>query len=173
LRLARPERADWLAYTYFGHPLCEPYAVEDAEGFTLFEPMGMGADEQFVAGREYLFRASFRGELPPWYDGRRRMRTTRLRGDGVRALVAPLHGGDPMTYDLIGASGSDGGPDDDFYVPVVLAMPNDAGTYKWFVQFTRGRDELRSSIIALDVVADQSVHEVPIAQGVADIMVTG
>jgi hypothetical protein len=78
-----------------------------------------------------------------------------------------------MTYDLIGASGSDGGPDDDFYVPVVLAMPNDAGTYKWFVQFTRGRDELRSSIIALDVVADQSVHEVPIAQGVADIVVTG
>jgi O-acetyl-ADP-ribose deacetylase (regulator of RNase III) len=156
LRLAHPERADWLAYTYFGHPSCEPYLVEDAEGFTLFEPIGMTADQQFVAGREYLFRASFRGELPAWYNGRRHIRTTRLRGEGVRVLVAPLHGGDPETYELIAASGVDGDADDDYYRPVVLVMPKDPGTYKWFVQFTRGTDELRSSVIDLDVVHDET-----------------
>jgi O-acetyl-ADP-ribose deacetylase (regulator of RNase III) len=158
LRTAYPDRADWLAYTYFGHPACEPYPVEDAEGFTLFEPMGLTPDEPFVAGRDYPFRASFRGELPAWYNGRRHVRTTRLRGDDVQVLVAPLHGGDPVTLGLIGASG-DTESDDDFWRQVILSMPNDAGTYKWFVQFTRGDRELRSSIITLDVVANDAVSE--------------
>jgi hypothetical protein len=120
----------------------------------------MTRDQPFIAGREYLFRASFRGELPAWYNGRRHLRTTRLRGDGVRVLVAPLHGGDPATYELIAASGTDGGPDDDdYYMPVVLSMPNDAGTYKWFVQFTRGNEELRSTVITLDVAASETGEE--------------
>jgi hypothetical protein len=159
LRVARPDRADWLAYTYFGHPSCEPYPVEDAEGFTLFEPMGLAADEPFVTGRDYLFRASFRGELPAWYNGRRHLRTARLRGDDVQVLVAPLHGGDPMTYGLVSASGADTESDDDYYRPVILSMPNEAGTYKWFVQFTRGDRELRSSVITLDVVEDDATRE--------------
>ena len=159
LRIAYPDRADWLAYTYFGHPACEPYPVEDAEGFTLFEPMSLAAGEPFVAGRGYVFRASFRGELPAWYNGRRHRRTTRLRGDDVQVLVAPLHGGEPMTYGLIGVSGDDAESDDDYSRPVVLSMPNEAGTYKWFVQFTRGDRELRSTIITLDVVGAEGASE--------------
>ena len=164
LRLAYPDRADWLAYTYFGHPWCEPYPVETAEGFTLFEPMGLTADQPFVAGRDYLFRASFRGELPAWYNGRRHMRTTRLRGEGVTVLVAPLHGGDPTSYELIAASGADAGPDDDVYTPVILSMPKEAGTHKWFVQFTRGGNELRSSVITVDVVDDAAALEMRLAE---------
>ena len=158
LRAAQPDRADWLAYTYFGHPSCEPYPVEDAEGFTLFEPVDLAPDEPFVAGHDYRFRASFRGELPAWYNGRRHMRTTRLRGDDVQVLIAPLHGGDPMTYGLIGVSG-EAESDDDYYSPVTLSMPNEAGTYKWFVQFTRGERELRSTVITIDVIADESTPE--------------
>jgi hypothetical protein len=169
-RLAYPDRADWLAYTYLGHPWCEPYPVETAEGFTLFEPMGMIVDQPFVAGREYLFRASFRGELPSWYNGRRHMRTSHLRGDGVRVLVAPLHGGDPVSHDLIAAGGADVGPDDDVYAPVILSMPREGGTYKWFVQFTRGEQELRSSVITLDVVDDEAAFTLRLAEQAREVV---
>jgi len=167
LHAAHPDRADWLAYSYFGHPSCEPYPVEDAEGFTLFEPMGLAADEPFIAGRDYVFRASFRGELPAWYNGRRHMRTARLRGEDVHVLVAPLDGGNPMTFELVGVSGTDADSDDDYYRPVVLSMPNEAGTYKWFVQFTRGDRELRSSVITLEVVAADAEREARSAHDLA------
>ncbi|MEP6831892.1 MAG: macro domain-containing protein [Gemmatimonas sp.] len=152
LRLARPDRADWLAYTYFGHPECEPYPVETAEGFTLFEPIGNVPNEQFVAGETYDFRASFRGELPSWYTGRRRARTSRIRGEGVSVLVAPLSGDQPQKFDLLPAS--DATEDDDFYRIVKLTIPDDLEPFKVFVQFTRGQDVLRQTVITLDVTHD-------------------
>ena len=63
-----------------------------------------------------------------------------------------------MTYGLIGVSG-EAESDDDYYSPGTLSMPNEAGTYKWFVQFTRGERELRSTVITLDVIADESTPE--------------
>ena len=155
VRAAHPDRADWLAYTYFGHPACEPYPVETAEAFAMFEPLGVAAGESFVAGRTYTFRASYRSELPAWYRGRRRARTQRVDGDGVQVLVAPVSGGEPATYDLVPASGDARGTADDYYAIVTLTMPNGPSRYKVFVQFTRGEDELRSTVMALPVVRDE------------------
>ncbi len=117
----------------------------------MFEPIGVAAGESFETGRAYDFRASFRGELPSWYGGRRRRRTTSLRGEGVRVIVTPLHAAEPETYDLVPASGNDAGHDDDFYCIVPLTMPDQPSRLKLFVQFARDEQELRSTVITLDV----------------------
>ena len=150
VRAAYPDRSDWLAYAYFGHPQCAPYEVEPADGFTLFEPLGMTGDETFEAGRTYRFRASYRGELPAWYGGRRRVRHAPLDGTGVSVLVAPLMGGSPMSFDLrpVHADSREG---DDYQRIVELTMPDEETEMPVLVQFTRDTRELQSSIVRLDV----------------------
>jgi O-acetyl-ADP-ribose deacetylase (regulator of RNase III) len=148
VRAAHPARADWLAYSHFGHPAGAPYPVEEAEGFAMFEPIGMEDDEGFVAGRTYAFRASFRSEPPAWFGGRRRRRVAKFDGEGTRVVVDAAFERAARTFDLVSA----GGVADDYYCTFEMTMPQTPGANDVFVQFARAGEVLRSMYITFDVL---------------------
>ena len=151
VRALHPDRADWLAYAHFGHPSGAPYPVEEAEGFAMLEPIGMDEDEQFVEGKTYAFRASFRSEPPAWFGGRRRLRVAKFDGEGTRVVVDAAFERAARAYDLVGASGASA---DDYYCIFEMTMPQAPGANEVFVQFTRADEVLRSMYLTLDVVDD-------------------
>lgn len=70
VRAASPQSADWLAYTCYGHPDCEPYQVVRAEAFALLEVLGHPDDQPLAPGEEYTLRAAYRALAPENYQGR-------------------------------------------------------------------------------------------------------
>jgi hypothetical protein len=152
VRLAFPHRADWLAYAYFGHPACRPYAVRPAQGFTLFEALDNADEKPFLAGRTYRFRASYRAEAPVWFGGRLRAQQAPLQGEDVSVLVVPLvEGAAPQTCPLAQVPGGE-----DYQVVVTLTMPPEETTLPVMVRFQKGRQELRTLFLNLDVVVEGS-----------------
>jgi hypothetical protein len=152
VRLTFPHRADWLAYAYFGHPACRPYVVRPAQGFTLFEALDHAEEEPFMAGRPYRFRASYRAEAPVWFGGRLRAQQAPLEGGDVSVLVVPLtEGAAPQTCPLKPVPGGE-----DYQQVVTLTMPPAEATLPVMVRFQKGRQELRTLFLNLDVVAGGS-----------------
>jgi O-acetyl-ADP-ribose deacetylase (regulator of RNase III) len=146
VRAAFPHRPDWLAYTYFGHPQCEPYPVRPAQGFTLFEAIDQPDDVPFLAGGTYHFRASYRTEAPAWYNGRLRTQEGPLQSDDVSVVVMPLSGVMPETYKLNPVPQSD-----DLQCTVSLTMPDTKTNLPVMVRFQKGSEELRTITLNLQV----------------------
>jgi O-acetyl-ADP-ribose deacetylase (regulator of RNase III) len=146
VRAAFPHRPDWLAYTYFGHPQCEPYPVRPAQGFTLFEAIDQPDDVPFLAGGTYHFRASYRSEAPAWYNGRLRTQEGPLQSDDVSVVVMPLSGVMPKTYKLNPVPQSD-----DLQCTVPLTMPDTKTNLPVMVRFQKGSEELRTITLNLQV----------------------
>jgi hypothetical protein len=146
LRQAVPHRADWLAFAHFGHPLCRPYLVRPARGFTLFEALDHPDDQPFRAGQAYRFRASYRAEAPVWFDGPLRARPAPADDADVSVLVAPLDGSPPRTYALEPVAGGE-----DRQCVAEIVMPQAEGSLPVLVRFQRGGDELRTLTLTLDV----------------------
>jgi O-acetyl-ADP-ribose deacetylase (regulator of RNase III) len=146
VRAAFPHRPDWLAYTYFGHPQCEPYLVRPAKGFTLFEAIDQPDDLPFLAGSTYRFRASYRKEAPAWYNGRLRVQEGSLQSDDVSIVVMPLSGIMPQTYALTRVPQSD-----DLQCTVPLTMPEKKTTLPVMVRFQEGNEELRTITLNLQI----------------------
>ncbi len=142
-----PHRADWLAYTYFGHPWCQPYLVRPAQGFTLFEVLDHPVDAPFEAGRSYRFRASYRTEAPLWFDGRLRIPQALPQEEDVSVMVAPLTGIEPKIYPLKPVPAGN-----DYQCIVTLTMPQEETTLPVLVQFQRGDEELRRLVLKLGVM---------------------
>jgi hypothetical protein len=148
VRLAFPDRSDWLAYVCFGHPECLPYLVQPGRGFTLFESLNHPENEPFVAGRAYPFRASYRTEAPVWYHGRLRLQPMTLEGGPVTVSVVPLVAGlRPQTHTL------EPDPNRTAYRCLVeLTMPRDTETLPLLVRFRQGGEELETLEVTLDLV---------------------
>lgn len=146
VRLLFPKRADWLAYSYFGHPWCQPYAVQAAQGFTLFEALDHQEGTPFEAGQSYRFRASYRVEAPLWYSGRVRRSQELPSTEDISVLVAPLIGVEPTIYPLQRMSGGE-----DYQCVVTLIMPQEETTLPVLIRFHKGEDELRSLTLKLKV----------------------
>jgi hypothetical protein len=148
LHAAFPQRSDWLAYACFGHPSCKPYPVQPSEGFILFEAINHPAEAPFVAGREYLFRASYRTEAPVWYDGRLQQTQPPEPGaEELSVIVKSLADSRPSVYPLETVSGSN-----DYHQIIPLLMPREETTLPVLVRFQRGQEELRTLTLNLDVV---------------------
>jgi serine/threonine protein kinase len=143
---AFPHRPDWLAYTYFGHPNCEPYFVRQAQGFTLFEAVNHPDDAPFLAGETYQFRASYRTEAPEWYEGRLRVQQQELLNENLSVMVLPLSGILPETYGLQPIRGSN-----DLQCTFPLTMPEKATTMPVMVRFQQHEEELRTVMLQLHV----------------------
>lgn len=146
--------SDWLAYAYYGHPVCQPYVVEPAEGFALFEVLDHPLDQAFQSGATYRFRASYRAQLPTWYNGRLRSLPATLQPFGVEAddlsvLVMPLDGRSPERYTLQPVSGGD-----DYQKVVEVSMPDAETTLPVLVQFTKGGEELQTLTLNFDVTGE-------------------
>ena len=147
LRVAFPHRSDWLAYTYFGHPQCQPYLVRESQGFTFFEAINPPENDNFQAGKSYEFRASYRTEAPVWYTGRLHVREVSPQEE-LSVMVMPMSGSmPPETYPLEPVKNGD-----DYQCIVTLTMPNKAIKLPIIINFQKGEEELRSLILNLKVV---------------------
>jgi hypothetical protein len=69
-RIAFPGRCDWLAYAYFGHPLCDVYPVQTATAFATFGVVDHPDDQLLERGHPYRFRASYGALAPDGFKGR-------------------------------------------------------------------------------------------------------
>jgi hypothetical protein len=86
VRIVLPNSIDWLAYTFVGNPLAQPYIPEDSQGYTALECLN--PDEEFYLDKTYYFRASIRRYPPAWY--RERLVRTEDFPEQARALfLAP------------------------------------------------------------------------------------
>jgi hypothetical protein len=148
VRLAFPDRPDWLAYAHFGHPECGPYFVQPARGFTLFEAIDHRDDEPFIVGRTYCFRASYRATAPVWYHGRLRLAPPTLEGGPVTVSVVPMLPGMPAqsrTLDeLPGGAAYQG--------LISLEMPSGTTELPLIVRFRRAGADLETLELCLDLV---------------------
>jgi hypothetical protein len=147
VRRAFPHRADWLAYTHFGHPLCKPYFVEPSGGFILFEALGHPDEAPFDAGREYRFRASYRAEAPAWYDGRLQItRPGEPEEEKIRVLVSSMIDSSILKCELerVPVSG-------DYQQIISLRMPEDETNLPLVVRFKQGRRELHTLMLNLPI----------------------
>jgi hypothetical protein len=148
LRLAFPDRPDWLAYAHFGHPECQPYRVRPAQGFTLFEALDHPEGRPFEAGQPYLFRASYRTEAPVWYHGRLRLQPAALEGGPVTVTVLPLLPGlSAQSHPLVPLAGNAA-----HHADVKLTMPRGAASLPLLVRFQQGDEELTTLGLTLDLV---------------------
>jgi hypothetical protein len=149
VRLAFPHRSDWLAYNYFGHPHCEPYLVKTARGFTLFESLDAPEDDRFQAGGTYQFRASYRREAPVWHEGRIRTQQLPLDGEDVSVKILSMTGEIPsQSHPLLPLA-----PGSDYQCMLNLTMPDEETTLTLLVRFQKGKEEMHTLILNLDVVA--------------------
>lgn len=141
------ERADWLAYTYFGHPWCRLYEVQSSTGYTLFEAINPPEDSCFRVGGKYQFRASYRSEAPVSYKGRVFYAPPKLEGKGVSVTVMPLTGEPPQKLEM--QEVSKGG---NYHCFVSLTMPLHAATLPVVIAFHENNQEIQSLMLNLDVV---------------------
>jgi tetratricopeptide (TPR) repeat protein/O-acetyl-ADP-ribose deacetylase (regulator of RNase III) len=147
VRLTFPHRADWLAYAHYGSPECEPYLVRPSRGFVLIEAIDQPEDAPFLKGKTYRFRASYRAEAPVWYDGRLHIQTEPLEGEDVSVLIAPVMSGvEPQTHRLKPVL-----PGSDYQYTVEIRMPDKETTLPILIRFQKGKKELRSLMLNLDV----------------------
>lgn len=145
---AFPDRADWLAFAYFGHPVCEPYLVQPAQGFTLFEALDHQDDEPFIIGRSYRFRASYRADPPAWYEGQLHISRSLPISDQLNVKTQILATGlKSLKFDLASVEGSD-----EYQSVVALVMPAEPDQYSLVVRFQDGAKEIYTLMIDLDVV---------------------
>jgi hypothetical protein len=142
-----PHRNDWLAYTCFGHTTCEPYTVEQSEGFTYFEATDVLESDSFAAGATYRFRACVSDAPPSWYDGRRHVHQIPAEDEDVSVTVVNLATGAAETHTLEPVPGT---ADRDHVLD--LRMPDEPATVPFYVRFARGGRELRTSVLELTVV---------------------
>jgi serine/threonine protein kinase/O-acetyl-ADP-ribose deacetylase (regulator of RNase III) len=149
LRAMFPDRSDWLAYCYFGHPHAEPYNVRPASGFTLIEALDQPEGEHFVGGRTYRFRASYRTEAPVWYDGRLQIQAGEVQMHGVSIMVMPLSEIVPSTYPLEPVAQGN-----ELQNTFALTMPDEATTFPVMVRFQHQTQELRTMIMHLPIRED-------------------
>jgi hypothetical protein len=147
VRLAFPERVDWLAYAHFGHPWCYPYLVRPAQGFTLFETINHPKGDPFLAGETYRFRASYRIEPPANYVGQLMARGMPLQGENVSVLIMPLMGVMPKIYPLEPVVAGY-----DYQCIVPLTMPDTATQLSVMVQFQKDEQELHTLFLNLEVL---------------------
>lgn len=146
VRIMFPNRSDWLAYTYFGHPQCQPYLVQPAQGFTLFESIDNPEDAYFMAGRPYRFRASYRAEAPVWHDGQLRSLHSPLEGEDISVIVKQFgHKSETHRLEPI-ESGYN------YQCLITLKMPDEETSLSLFVRFRKGDKELQTLILDLNVV---------------------
>jgi hypothetical protein len=148
VRRAFPERADWLAYTYFGHPDCNPYKVEHTGGFTSFEVLDPPADDRYVAGSPYHFRASYRRMAPTWYDGRIRLATSDPPGNNIQVRIVSFVLQGAETYELEQVPGSG-----DYEREIVLTMPDEPGVLTITAHFQSNAQRIQTLTFDVDVVA--------------------
>ena len=150
LRTAFPQRTDWLAYTYFGHPHAEPYQVQPAQGFTLFEAVDSPKDELFVGGGTYLFRASYRTEAPAWYDGRLQIQHGSIAGQDLSVIVIPMTGEQPKYCTLKPVAEGN-----ELQGMIALKMPelqkNTTASLPVMIRFQKATEELRTIVLNLHV----------------------
>lgn len=149
VRLAFPDRDDWLSFCLYSHPECVLYPVQTVDGFALFEPPpDHPADEPFRAGQTYRFRASFRAAPPVWYqgpvalanppEGDYLVHVFAFAPDGARQITQPLE-------PLPGSS--------DRQCLLQLTMPRQPGQLPLLVRFDRDGAEIRSLELILEVVS--------------------
>ncbi|MUG95771.1 AAA family ATPase [Scytonema sp. UIC 10036] len=151
VRLAFPNRSDWLAYTYFGHPRCEPYIVRASQGFTFFEAINPPNNDRFQAGKEYRFRASYRREAPVWYKGRLHMGSAPGEGEKISVMVVLV--GDtpfPTNYEMERVANGDS-----YQCIVPLQMPDRATLLPVIINFQKGEEQLNNMILNLTVVTGE------------------
>ncbi len=150
VRAAFPQRTDWLGYTYFGHPHAEPYAVQPAQGFTLFEAVDSPKDELFLAGGTYRFRASYRTEAPAWYDGRLQLQYGSIATQDLSVMVLPFTGEQPTYCPLTPVA--DG---NELQGMISLTMPkleaNATASLPVMIRFQKASEELRTMVLNLQV----------------------
>jgi GH24 family phage-related lysozyme (muramidase)/O-acetyl-ADP-ribose deacetylase (regulator of RNase III) len=146
VRATFPDRTDWLAYAYFGHPHAEPYWVQPAQGFTLFEAIDQGEDKPFLSGETYRFRASYRTEAPAWYGGRLQMQAGNLAGEDLSVMIMPLTGVTPEIYPLEQVAQSN-----ELQKIITIKMPDGATTLPVMVRFQKDSRELRTIMLNLQV----------------------
>lgn len=150
VRTTFPHRTDWLAYAYFGHPHAEPYVVQPAQGFTLFEALDVAENELFVAGGTYRFRASYRTEAPAWYEGRLQIQQGNIEAQDLSVMVMPLTGVEP-TYCALKpvAEGNE------LQGMISITMPKleaDATTnLPVMIRFQKASEELRTMVLNLQL----------------------
>jgi hypothetical protein len=143
-----PERADWLAYTYFGHPSCNPYIVERTDGFTFFEVLDPPDDDSYLAGAAYRFRVSFRRMAPAWYGGRVRVVSSDVPANDIRVQIVSFAREGAQTYELENVLGTG-----DYERELVLTMPDEPGDLPIIVRFQSKNQTLQTLTFNLDVVA--------------------
>jgi hypothetical protein len=146
VRSTFPDRIDWLAYSYFGHPNAEPYWVERAQGFTLFEAVNQPASELFMPGQSYRFRASYRCEAPVWYDGRLQIQEHDLNTQDMSVMVMPLMGVEPIFHKLERVAQSN-----ELQTTFSLKMPDEGSTLPVMVRFQRQTQELQTLFLNLQL----------------------
>lgn len=152
VREAFPASFDPLAYALYGHPYCDPYTVRGSRGFAEFEVLGYPEDAPLIAGRQYTFRASYRAVPPLWHRGYVHWQEDDPGSEPIQVMVAPLTGtGQPETYRLepLVQSGCA------WQCLVPLTVPGGEESLPLLVRFDRGRDELLTLTLNLDVIQDE------------------
>ncbi len=149
VRVVFPHRCDWLAYTYFGHPKCEPYLIRESQGFTFFEAINPPPNDCFEAGKSYQFRASYRTEAPVWYKGRLHAAPNFIMKENITVTVLSTRGIPPETHQLEPVENGDS-----YQCIITLTMPKKV-TKKLpvLVNFQKGDEELRNLMLNFKVIA--------------------
>lgn len=148
LRVAFPHRSDWLAYTYFGHPQCQPYLVRESQGFTFFEAINPPENDNFQAGKSYEFRASYRSEAPVWYSGRLSVQQASAQAEDLSVMVVCLTGEiPPQTYQLQPVDSGNS-----YQHIITIIMPVEDTILPLLIRFQKGSEELNTLFLNLNEV---------------------
>ncbi len=148
VRLAFPHRSDWLAYTYFGHPQCQPYLVRPSQGFTFFEAINPPENDKFLAGKSYRFRASYRTEAPVWYSGRLSLQEISKEAEDLSVMMVRLTGEMPPEFYQLKPVASK----ESYQDIITIIMPSKEMILPLLIRFQKGSDELNTLFLNLNVV---------------------
>ena len=148
VKYAFPHRSDWLAYTYFGHPQCQPYLVRSSQGFTFFEAINPPENDNFLAGESYDFRASYRTEAPVWYDGRLTVQQMSSETEDLSVMMVHLTGEiPPETYPLQPVISQES-----YQNIITITMPSQKTILPLLIRFQKNNEELNTLFLNLNVV---------------------
>lgn len=144
VKLAVPQRLDWLAYTLFGDPRARAYWPEPSEGYTSLECLN--PDDPLRLGKTYRFRASIRSRPPVWH--RDRLVQVEQPPDNVRVLFfAPgLQTAFPQAIDMEAVGWA-------MRQATVDLTPLVPGDYPLVAQFLDGDEHLKTLQLTLKVRA--------------------
>jgi hypothetical protein len=148
VRLAFPHRSDWLAYTYFGHPQCQPYLVRPSQGFTFFEAINPPENDKFLAGESYDFRASYRTEAPVWYNGRLSLQEISKEAENLSVMMVHLTGEMPPEFYQLEPVASH----ESYQHIITITMPSQEMILPLLIRFQKGSEELNTLFLNLNVV---------------------